>query len=110
MNQSDKRESEEIVFDEHRLAQISAAADEDRRNKVGDKWIGESDARVSRIFRRKVVAEPEAGDDTQMKRQIAEVVQQTGAQAGLVFDNSAIEDLPKNHGRERVEKKVADGA
>ena len=82
MNQTDKRESEEVVFNEHRLAQVSAATNEYSGDEVGDKWISESDTCVSRIFRWKIIAECKAGDYAEVKRKIAEVVQQSGAQAG----------------------------
>src|SRR5690349_19827000 len=108
MDHADKSDSENVVLDEHRLAQVSAAFDEHCRDEVGKKWIREPDAGVSRIFRWEVVAEREARDHAQVKWQVAEVVQQSRAHAGAVFDDRATKHFPKDNGDDGVEQKISD--
>src|SRR5262245_58269505 len=109
MDQADKRKSENEILDEHRLAQIRATAHKYRGNEVGDKWISESDSCVSWIFGWKVVAERKACDHAEVKRKVAEVVEQAGAEAVAVFDDGATEYFPKNHGGNAIEQNVPDG-
>ncbi len=75
MEQADKSQSENVVLDEHRLAQVRATANEHRGDEVGKKWISEPDAGVSRIFGWEVVSESETRDHAEVKWKIAEVVQ-----------------------------------
>src|SRR5690348_8987340 len=98
MDQADESKPENVVFDEHRRAQVSAAFHEYRRDEVREEWISEPDAGVSGIFRWQVVAESEARDHAQVKRKITEVVQQPRAHTGAVLYHSPTEHLPEDHG------------
>ena len=108
MNQSDKRDSENEILDEHRLPQVGATAHKDCGDEVGNEWISKSNAGVRRIFGWKVVAECETRDDAEMEWKIAEVIQQSGAESGVILDNCATEHFPENNRRDSVEKKIAD--
>src|ERR1044072_8879212 len=103
MNHTDESDCEQEVFDEHRLAQVRAATQENRGDEIGEKRIREPDAGIRRIFRRIVVAIREARDDADMKRQVAEVVQQSGAEAMVVDDDRAIEYFLKQTRDESVD-------
>ncbi len=85
--------------------QVGATAHKDRGDKVRNKWISESDSGVRRIFGWKVVTERETCDDAEMERKIAEVIQQSRAEAGLILDNSATEYFPQNDSRYSVKQK-----
>ena len=63
---------------------------------------------VRRIFGWKVVAERKARDDADVKRKIAEVIQQSGAESAFILDNGPTEYPPENNRHESVEQKVAD--
>ncbi len=94
VNQADKRDAENEVLDEHRWPQVSATADKDGRDEVGDEGIGETNSGVCRIFRWKIVAECKTRDDADVKRKIAEVIQQSGAESVLVLYNCTAEHSP----------------
>src|SRR5690242_19195953 len=97
MNHADKSDGEQEVFHEHRLAQVRAATQEERGNEISEKRIGETDTGIRGIFGRVVVAVSKTGDDADVKRQVAEVVQQSGAESVLVDDHRAIKNLPEHH-------------
>src|SRR6185369_6914790 len=110
MDQADKRHSENEVLDEHRLAQVCTTAHKHCRDEVGNKWISESDTGVRRVFGWKVIAEGKARDHAQMERKIAEVVEQSGAEAVAVFDHGATEYFPEHDRRDAIEQDVANGS
>src|SRR5574338_1511623 len=109
MNEADKRNSENVVFDEHRLAQVGAAFYENCRDEVRQERVREPDAGVCGIFRWEVVSEGENRDHAEVKRKIAEIVEQPWAQAGVVFDDCATEHFPKNQRHDRVKNEITNG-
>ena len=103
-----KRESENEILDKHRLAQVGATLHKDRGNEIGQERISESNSGVSWIFRWKVVPECETGNHADMKRKIAEVIQQACADATCVLNHCATKHFPQNHGDDCVEKNITD--
>src|ERR1700752_216643 len=108
MDQADKRESENVVLDEHGFAQVCATSHEHRGNEVGDERISEPDSGVGRIFRRKIIAEYETRNDAKVKWKIAEVIQQAGAETDIVFNHRPAEDLPEDDRNHSVKEKIPD--
>ena len=108
MDQAHKSESENVVLDEHRFAQVCATPHKHRRNEVGNEWISESDSGVGRIFGWEIVSESKTRDYAEVKWKIAEVVQQTRAETGAVFNHCATKNLPQHDCDDSVKKKVTD--
>src|SRR5262245_43395974 len=100
MDQADKRNYENDILDEHRVAQVWATADKHCRDEVRNKWISESDAGVSWSFGWEVVAESKACDHAKVERKIAEVVEEAGAETVAIFDHRATEHFPEHDRRE----------
>src|SRR5258708_7702056 len=108
MQHTDEGNGQQKILDEQRIAQVCATAHKDRGYEIRQERIGEAHSRISWILWRIVVAESKSGDHTQMKRQVAEIIEHTGVDAFGLHNHRAIEEQPHDHRHSPVVEKVND--
>src|SRR5579864_570356 len=81
VKQADESKTQNKIFQELGVTRRCASASENCRNEICEKRIGEAGTCECWIVRREVLAVSEAGYDTQMERQIANVIGKASVKA-----------------------------
>src|SRR5437764_13566348 len=102
MDDADKRQAQGEARHPQSRCHAGPAAQQHSAQEISQQWIGETHPGISWIFGMNIVAVDKAGDDLQVKRQIAKIVYQPGVDRAILYEECA----GKNNGQQYSHRSI----
>src|SRR5438552_9755108 len=102
MDDADKRQAQGEARHPQSRCHAGAAAHQHGAQEISQQWIRETHPGISWIFSMNIAALDKAGNDLQVKRQIAEIIYQPGVDRAILYEECS----GKNNGQQYSHRSI----